>query len=321
MNSFYIISNVQKDRELKTARMICDYLREHGAQCAIHSGEKSVQKGSPVISDDAEQTQAGLSSDSSGKNEEKRSDCVGNTDDARRMYTNISCVPEGTQGILVIGGDGTLLHAARDLMELHLPLLGINLGTLGYLAEVDRKQIFPAMDVLLEDRYDLEERMMLYGEVLRKGKKIGGDIALNDIVITRAGKLRIMDFNVYVNGEFLSSYRADGMILSTPTGSTGYNLSAGGPIVAPQASLMLLTAIAPHTMNSRPIVLPDRVSVSFEISVREPDACIEATFDGDTSVRLQAGDRVVIRKASVTASFLKTRHTSFLEILREKMNH
>ena len=149
------------------------------------------------------------------------------------------------------------------------------------------------------------------------------DIALNDIVITRNGRLRVVDFNVYVDGVFLTSYCADGIIISTPTGSTGYNLSVGGPIVAPQASLMLLTAIAPHTLNSRPIVLPENVEITIEIgSSHSTDVDgAEATFDGDTSVKLNSGDKIVISKAHQKARMIKTKNTSFLEILREKMNN
>ena len=148
------------------------------------------------------------------------------------------------------------------------------------------------------------------------------DIALNDIVITRNGRLRVVDFNVYVDGAFLSSFTADGIIISTPTGSTGYNLSVGGPIVAPEASLMLLTAIAPHTLNSRPIVLPDDVEIAIEIGTSHGTDIdgAEATFDGDTSVKLNAGDRVVIHRSSREALMIKTKNTSFLEILREKMS-
>lgn len=164
--------------------------------------------------------------------------------------------------------------------------------------------------------------MMIRGVAWHQERKMLSDIALNDIVITRNGRLRVVDFNVYVDGVYLTSYTADGIIISTPTGSTGYNLSVGGPIVAPQASLMLLTAVAPHTLNSRPIVLPDNVEVMIEIGARhgtDVDGA-EATFDGDTSVKLNSGDKIVISKAQQNAKMIKTKNTSFLEILREKMS-
>ena len=139
--------------------------------------------------------------------------------------------------VLVLGGDGTLLQAARDLVDRSIPLLGINMGTLGYLAEIDRKDIFPALDKLIGGEYTVEHRMMLTGTALHsESRRMLADIALNGIVISRNGRLRVVDFNVYVDGAFLSSYTADGIIISTPTGSTcGYNLSVGGPIVAPEA--------------------------------------------------------------------------------------
>ena len=224
--------------------------------------------------------------------------------------------------VLVLGGDGTLLQAARDLVDRELPLLGINMGTLGYLAEIEHKNIQPALDLLIDGAFSVEQRMMIRGVAWHQERKMLSDIALNDIVITRNGRLRVVDFNVYVDGVFLTSYTADGIIISTPTGSTGYNLSVGGPIVAPQASLMLLTAIAPHTLNSRPIVLPDNVEVMIEIgSSHSTDVDgAEATFDGDTSVKLNSGDKIVISKAQQKAEMIKTKNTSFLEILREKMN-
>ena len=168
-----------------------------------------------------------------------------------------SQIPEDTQCVLVIGGDGTLLQASRDLQEKNIPLLGINMGTLGYLAEVEESGVRDALDKLLADEYVVEERMMLEGAAFHNGKQILQDIALNDIVIGRQGRLRILDFRVYVNGEFLNASSADGIILSTPTGSTGYSLSVGGPIVSPEASLILISHIAPHTLNNRSIVLPE----------------------------------------------------------------
>ena len=154
-------------------------------------------------------------------------------------------------GILVLGGDGTLLRAARELAGRRIPFLGINMGHLGYLAEIERQNIRTALDRLLADDYTVEERMMLTGSVWMGGKQAGRDTALNDIVINRSGNLRVVDYEVYVNGLYLNSFTADGVIVSTPTGSTGYSLSAGGPIVSPTASMLIMTPICPHTLNSR----------------------------------------------------------------------
>ena len=148
------------------------------------------------------------------------------------------------------------------------------------------------------------------------------DLALNDIVFGRYGRLRIIDFNIYVNGEYLNRYSADAMVISTPTGSTGYSLSAGGPIVSPEASMLLMTPVAPHTLNTRSIILPDDAKITVEMlpghSRSGDDA--EVTFDGDTSVRLTCTDKVVIRKAVKKTRLIKINQISFLEVLRTKMN-
>ena len=178
--------------------------------------------------------------------------------------------------------DGTLLKAAGDLMEQEIPLLGVNLGTLGYLAEVEIGNIETALDKLLRDEYTREARMMLSGGVFREGRNVVHDFALNDIVISRCGSLQILHFHIYVNGRFLNGYGADGMIVATPTGSTGYNMSAGGPIVEPGASLLLLTPICPHTLNTRSIVLAPDDEVVIEIPEGRENCVqkVEASFDG-----------------------------------------
>lgn len=286
MNTFYVITNYQKDPELKTAGLIKQYLEEKGKKCYIQ------QCGEGRPSEQYKFT------------------------DARKVPVDVDCV-------LVIGGDGTLLQAARDLVDCSIPLLGINMGTLGYLAEIEHTNIQPALDKLISDEYTVEPRMMLYGTAFHQNRKLMSDIALNDIVIKRNGRLRLIDFNIYVDGVFLTSYSADGIILSTPMGSTGYNLSVGGPIVAPQASLVLLSAIAPHTLNSRSIVLPDNVEIMVEISARHSTDVdgADAVFDGDTSVKLNSGDQIVISKSDQRVQMIKTKNTSFLEILREKMSN
>lgn len=230
--------------------------------------------------------------------------------------------PEGIECAIVLGGDGTLLKAAGDLMEREIPLLGVNLGTLGYLAEVEIGNIEPALDKLLWGEYTKEARMMLSGGVFREGKSIIHEFALNDIVISRCGSLQILHFHIYVNGRFLNGYGADGMIVATPTGSTGYNMSAGGPIVEPGASLLLLTPICPHTLNNRSIVLSPDDEVVIEIPEGRENCVqkVEASFDGSHKVVLQTGDKIVIKKASKTTEILKLNTESFLEVLHKKMS-
>lgn len=284
MNTFYVITNYQKDPEFQTAGMIRDYLESKGRKCCIQQCGKDHPTG-------------------------------------QYRYTDAQKIPKDIDCVLVLGGDGTLLQAARDLVDRSLPLLGVNMGTLGYLAEIEHTNVYPALDRLISGDFSIESRMMLQGTALHQGRRLLKDIALNDIVIRRNGKLRVLDFNIYVDDVFLTAYSADGIIVATPTGSTGYNLSAGGPIVAPQASLILLSAVAPHTLNSRSIVLPDDVEVTIEISARHDTDMdgAEATFDGDTSVRLNSGDRIVISKSDRKVQMIKTKNTSFLEILRLKM--
>lgn len=226
-------------------------------------------------------------------------------------------VPEDTECVIVLGGDGTLIRAARELRKNGIPMLGINIGTLGYLTEAENHNYEVALDQILEGNTFVEERMMLSGVFQDEIK----DIALNDIVITRRGSMRLICFNVYVNGEMLNSYQADGIIISTPTGSTGYNLSAGGPIVEPTATMFVITPICSHSLSARSIVLSSEDEIVVEIG-RSRDGSVEEAsivFDGDHAIEAHTGDRIVIRKAKSTTKLLKLSRVSFLETLREKM--
>lgn len=226
-------------------------------------------------------------------------------------------IPEDTDCVLVLGGDGTLIRAARELRSCKVPILGINLGTLGYLAEVEVQYIESAIDRLINGEAASEARMMLRGTI--EGKR--EDVALNDIVVTRLGALRIIHFNIYVNGELLNSYQADGVIISTPTGSTGYNLSAGGPIVEPTASMIVITPICSHALNTRSIVLSAEDEIVVEIGKGRDNQIEEAavSFDGEETIAICTGERIAIRKAEDTTTLLKLSKVSFLETLRKKM--
>lgn len=257
--------------------------------------------------------------------------CVDNTAEAirtaiREPRTENSVAADGSENdgaecVLVLGGDGTVLRAARNIMDRDIPLLGVNLGTLGYLAEVENGNIEQALSRLLADDYTREERMMLEG-LVETGEQTEENYALNDIVISRCGSLQILTFDIYVNGQFLNSYSADGMIVATPTGSTGYNMSAGGPIVEPAASLLLLTPICPHTLNTRSIVLASEDEIRIEVSQGKDGSMqtVEANFDGSHKVIMQTGDSIMIRKASKTTGILKLNTESFLAVLHKKMS-
>ena len=226
-------------------------------------------------------------------------------------------VPEDTECILVVGGDGTLIRAARELQSCDIPLMGINMGTLGYLTEADVSNLNESLDALMGDETYVEARMMLHGVV--KGEV--EDIALNDIVLTRKGELRVIKFNIYVNGELLNTYRADGVIISTPTGSTAYNLSAGGPIVEPTAAMIVVTPICSHALNTSSIVLSADDEITLEIGPgRDGDIdTASISFDGEHNIAVSTGDKIVVKKASDTTKLLKLSKVSFLERLRKKM--
>ncbi len=283
MEHFYIIANGQKEESAAVAEQIQDYLERHGRTCGC---------------------------------------CQAESIGCGQKFTEADTIPADTQCVIVLGGDGTLIQAARDLKGRDLPLLGVNLGTLGYLAEIEKQNMFPALDKILDGAYQIEERMMLWGAVYKGDKAIMEDVALNDIAINRDGPLRIINFNIYVNGQLLNEYSADGMIISTPTGSTGYNLSAGGPIISPTAEMIVMTPICSHALNNRSIVLSDEDEVIIEVgeSRRWDVEKAEVAFDGNRLLKLETGDRIVVRKAVKKAKIVKISSQSFLEVLRKKIS-
>ena len=279
MKNFYIILNEGKEDAITLKNKIEEYLTAHGASCKASKGE--FKKG-----------------------------C---------RFTSISDVPENTECVITLGGDGTLIRAARDLAGSGIPIIGINLGGLGYLTQMGKDgDIRELLDPLLNDHYEVQKRMMLKGRVYHGGKMVAEDIALNDIVLTREGDLRVLKFKIYVDGQFLNKYSADGMIVATPTGSTAYNLSAGGPIAQPDGELLILTPVCPHTMTSRTIVLGPGNRVKIEISMTNSGTQL-ASFDGDTCVQMVSGDYVEVEKSDMVTSMVKLDHRSFLDILKHKM--
>ena len=230
-------------------------------------------------------------------------------------------LPEDACCMLVLGGDGTILQAARDNKSQELPIIGVDMGTLGYLTEIDPAALEAALEKLIADEFTVESRMMLKGKVYREGDIIYEDKALNDIVISRSGSLKIVKLKVYVNGQFLCEYSADGVIVTTPTGSTGYSLSAGGPIVEPNAQLLMLTPICSHTLGARSIILSAEDVIEIEIPERKDGRRqeVEATFDGAGKVTIQAGDRIRIEKSDKSTKFIQINRVSFLEVLHRKL--
>ena len=216
-NNFYIIANKKKDPNHDMTNKIMEYLRSKGKQCECQDIDESI-------------------------------------DNNDYKYTNADCVPNDTDCVIVLGGDGTLLQAARDLINTDIPLLGVNIGTLGFLTDTDMENVTETLSMVLEDKYEIDSRMMIDGYIYRNNELIHSNTALNDVVINRMGILSVIDFDIYVNDEYLNSYSADGVIVSTATGSTAYSLSAGGPIVQPNAQLLMMTPICPHTLNKRSII-------------------------------------------------------------------
>ena len=241
-------------------------------------------------------------------------------DQYNRDVTSID-IPEGTQCILVIGGDGTILAAARMLVGNTIPLLGINLGTLGFLADVNLADLSKTLDLLLKDQYQVENRIMLTAEVYKQGEKAATYIALNDFNINRCGASRVIGLKVGINGSIIDCYRADGVIVCTPTGSTGYNLSAGGPIINPTCKNFVITPIWPHSLTARSIVLAKEDVVTVEVEQIRSNIKEEAiiSFDGREGLSLFPGDQVKIYKSQEVTPFIKATEVSFVQILKEKL--
>ena len=284
MKKFALLTNYSKDKRLVYTRMIKTYITENGGSYWIPRYISEPDK------------------------------------DGDQRY-DFSDMPEDIECVLVLGGDGTLLQTARDTVGLGIPLLGINLGTLGFLAEVEKSGITDALDHLMQDSYELMDRMLLSGSVIRDGKELLKAHALNDIVVNRCGHLMVLNYEVLVNGQLLCHYKADGMILASPTGSTGYNMSAGGPIVEPGARLMVMTPICPHTLNTRSIILSPEDQVEIVIAEgRDGQAQqAEVNFDGGQAQMLTTGDRIRVHQSEQVVRLLHINKVSFLQMLHKKM--
>ncbi len=229
-----------------------------------------------------------------------------------------SFIPREVEFVVVLGGDGTLLGAARRVARYGVPILGVNLGGLGFLTEIPLKKLYSTVEFMIEGRLEVETRLMLEAMVLREGAETCRFLVLNDVVINKGALARIIDLDVFINDQFLTTFRADGLIVSTPTGSTAYNLSAGGPILYPTMSSFILTPICPFTLTNRPILLPDSHVVSITLS-RRGEERVSLTFDGQVGSDLFQGDRVLIQKAKEKIKLIKSPDQGYFEILREKL--
>jgi NAD+ kinase len=218
--------------------------------------------------------------------------------------------------VVVLGGDGTLLSAARAVAKAGIPVLGVNLGSLGFLTEVPLDQLYPTLEGIENRCCNVETRSMVHGEVVRKGKVVSSYEALNDIVVGKGTISRLNSCDVYVDGEFVSAYKADSLIVSTPTGSTAYSLSAGGPIMMPTVGAFLVTPVSAHSLTHRPLVVPDTSSIELVVNTGEDEAYL--SVDGQVGMPMYDGDRVRCRKSEHQVKLLRVQGT-FFDVLRAKL--
>ena len=285
MKNFYIITNKAKDPDYSFTHEVMNYLKSLGMNCACQDASEDLTY-------------------------------------TKYRYSNADLIPQDVECVIVLGGDGTLIQAARDLHLRDIPLLGVNIGTLGFLTDIEKEDLYTALGAIIRGEYEFDTRMMLKGNVYRNGELIYENTALNDITINRNGILRVIDFDVFVNDEYLNSYSADGVIVSTATGSTAYSLSAGGPIVQPNAEIIMITPICPHTLNKRSIVLGADNSIVIEMSDNKGlEEERVASFDGELFCKMITGDKLVITKLENKVRLIKTTKQSFLQIVRRKMNN
>jgi NAD+ kinase len=218
--------------------------------------------------------------------------------------------------LIVLGGDGTLLAAARLENPRAVPILPVNLGGLGFLTSVTLEELYPILEEVFGGKSRISERVMLSVEVTRDGRVVERQRALNDAVINKGALARILDLELTINGQFVCSYKADGLILSTPTGSTAYSLSAGGPIVHPLVEALVVTPICPHTLTNRPLVVPD--SARIEVTVCGTES-VYLTMDGQVGIKLEPCDRVAISRAAERPRLVRTARMMYYEVLRDKL--
>jgi len=229
-------------------------------------------------------------------------------------------VAGGVDMVLVLGGDGTLLSMADRIGEAGtgIPILGVNFGSLGFLTEVTLPELYPSLEAAVTGQAHVEERLMLSATTLRRAAVFAKHIALNDVVVTKTARSRLIELSVSVGAEFVTRVRADGLIVATPTGSTAYNLASGGPILQPSVDALVLTPIAPHMLTNRPIVIPSTAAVRVQPLMGERDEAF-VTFDGQAGFDLEAGDEIVIERAAAPLRLIRPSTRSYFEVLRTKL--
>ncbi len=286
MDKFLIVTNQDKDKDLSVTKEIQRYIVSRGREC---------QLAEPIVGTNPVET--------------------GYTD-MTRLQENIDCV-------IVLGGDGTFIQTVRDFAGLDIPMVGVNMGTVGFLTTIELEDLHDGLDALMEGDYTIQNRMLLRGTVYRQNRRLQKSIAFNDVIVTRSGFSRLVELKIYVNNQLLDIYAADGVIISTPAGSTGYNLSAGGPVVFPETEMMIITPICPHSLSARSVVVSAQAKIKVEIGRRRKTQKEEAlvTYDGDTVYDLESSDVVEIVRSSKMVPVVSVRQKSFCDILRNKMKN
>lgn len=244
--------------------------------------------------------------------DQETAQCLGRSDGVPRAE-----IPRQVDLLVVLGGDGTLLAAARLLDERAVPILAINLGSLGFLTEITLEEMFGVLEDALAGRQHTSRRQMLEAEVRRAGKAVAVYRALNDAVLHKAALSRMIDYAVEIDGAFVSLFRADGLIISTPTGSTAYSLAAGGPIVFPSLEAFLITPICPHMLSNRPLVVPDTARI--EVRLKSAEDSVYLTVDGQVGMELSEGDTVAVRKSERSVELVTSPHRNYFELLRNRL--
>jgi NAD+ kinase len=219
--------------------------------------------------------------------------------------------------MLVLGGDGTMIATSRMIGDVRVPVIGVNYGGLGYLAEFPLEELFPALESILAGQYQVQQRLMLTVELWRGEELVARNRVLNDVVVNKSALARIIEIEAYLNEQFVNLFRADGLIVATPTGSTAYNLSAGGPIIYPSMNAVVITPICPFTLSNRPIVVPDDSMIEVRLMTKNEEVAL--TLDGQVGVPLQAGDRAVIRKSKTAFNLVQPPNRNYFEVLRNKL--
>jgi NAD+ kinase len=287
MKRFCVITNRDKEDSNRKAVYIQEYLEQKGGKCLILENRRVISEG--VL-----------------------------------HYTEADKIPEETECVLVLGGDGTMIQAAIDLVHSKLPILGINMGTVGFLTEVEPQNLERALDLMLQDKYTIESRIMLReSSVTSTGTSSGkACYALNDVVLSKRGDCRLITIKVYINDELADIYRADGLIISTPTGSTGYNLSAGGPVMVPDTEATVITPICAHSLNKRSLVVSAMDRIVLELGQTKDFQEDEAVLvvDGRTVRGLSTGDRLEVLVPEDQTRIVKLSGVSFYKKMRDKLN-